>query len=153
MEHDAHPLRVQIHRLVSLDAGVTKTELVRKLNVAAGTIHYHLGRMESSSRIQSFVQGQQRHLFLPNVPIRVQRVVVQVRHPLRCDILRALCNLGDLSSTQLANALELSTSSLNRALSRLVRAGLVEKAGRYRPQYSVAQESSLRDLIHELLLV
>lgn len=135
------PVRERILECVLMQPGLSKSELQRDLGLGWGTIHHHLGHLESLGQVVSRPHRGQRHVFPAGVAPVMQRLLAEMRDPQKAALTELLQEVETLSCAEAANLLDLPFKAVQRRLADLAKQGILVRRGTYRPQYSLAASS------------
>ncbi|MFB6107832.1 MAG: winged helix-turn-helix transcriptional regulator [Haloplanus sp.] len=140
--------RREIYQAIDHAPGVHFRALLRRLDYAKGTVQYHLRWLESHGLVESETDGEftryyPAHELEPDDKARLSAL----RRTYSREIIAHLVADGPLTTTDLAERIDKSRSTISWHLSRLHDAGFVEKRrdGR-RVEYGLVDEERLLKL-------
>lgn len=130
--------RRRIREAVALEPGLSMSELSDAVGLAAGTLTYHVRRLEAQGDIRRCRVGRRVHLYSASLPDRYARWDAVLRDDASAAILRCLLDARRWSVAQLARAVGQSSRTTRRRVQHLVDANLAEAEGEVQPRFSAA---------------
>ena len=143
--------RRRIYELIRDSPGVHLRELERRLDLVVGSLQYHLQFLEKNNLISQFKDEEYVRYFVKERALsRNEREILYFLRRKGCrHILMNLLRDTDMNNKELSAAVGLSPSTVSWNLSKLVKAGMIEKdrAGRT-SNFTIVDP----DLVAELLI-
>lgn len=119
-------------REVDVNPGIFKSELCRRLGLGWGTVSHHVQRLHASDALVIEIVAGKVCLFPRDTPQEQRlRLVASMRSERFLSYLEA----GPITVPALCEASGLTRRVVQRKMDELLRAGLVDRNGRYRPVY------------------
>lgn len=120
--------RREIYRTIHDAPGIHVRALQRDLEYAKGTIQYHLRWLESHDLVESEADGDLTRYYPARTLDQTEKTTLSaLRRQYSRQIIAHLAADGPLTTSDLADRIEKSASTVSWHLSRLHEAGLVEK--------------------------
>jgi predicted transcriptional regulator len=114
--------RGMIRGFIYADPGIHYNEIVRRLKLGNGTATHHLMMLEKEGYIKSVSDGNLKRFY----PAEMKIIEAPPRlEPVQKVILKAIQESEGLSQREIARALDLSYSTVNRHVTKLAKLGLV----------------------------
>jgi predicted transcriptional regulator len=132
-------VRTRILETVVADPGINKSELSRQLDVAWGTVCYHVAALVRDGLVASEAAGRERSLFPPGIDPRLRPALAATREPEAKRVLQALRAVRQANLFELAETTQLSRKVVRRHLASLMMAGLVINPALGRPRYMLTE--------------
>lgn len=121
-------VRAQVLDLVGREPGIHSREIVRGLDAAEGQIAYHLGVLAREKHLVSIgTPGFRRWFVTGRYSPDQMRAIATLRDPTRGRVYDAVVAKPGASLSEVADAIGVSLPQTSRAVSALVRGGLVER--------------------------
>lgn len=122
-----------IEKEIQRDPGVTQIELQGEMELAWGTINYHVSKLLALEKIKAYRLEPSNHLFSPDIPDEVMPAIAALRRPNAQEILSGLDEPRQLF--ELREECGLGKNVVRSHLQRLTQTGLVQTEGKHRPKY------------------
>lgn len=121
-------VRERIFEAIKAEPGVSASELARRTDVSWGTTMYHLDVLEQTKMISSMRDGRYRRYFQNGAGLTATKQVVAIlRNPITERVATCVETTPGVTQKDLAAAMDMSPQALHWHLTRLVKAGVVEK--------------------------
>ena len=127
---DGELRRQQMLQMIRSNPGIVKTDLCKQLDLAWGTVDYHLRFLAQRGYIQMRLWARRTHIFLAVEGGKQE----QYLHGNQL-ILQALHQLGHAGVSELAKATGMGQMAIRKRMSILVAANLVEPGKQYHRRY------------------
>lgn len=121
---------------VAQNPGIFKSEVCRRLALGWGTVSHHVRRLQDSGQLNVELVAGRACLFLPHIAHSQRLRLVTL---MRSEQFLVHLERGPTTVPELCRVSGLSRRVVQRKLDELLRAGVVERAGHYRPTYSMAR--------------
>jgi len=134
--------------------GVTAADLARDMRINMGTIRYHLFVLTMNHKVATHKESEKFLRYFKNSGAYTQEDREYLSLVRRKPLHKILCALTDkpmLSSSDLAEELDISLTAVNRHVNELVEKGIVEKLPGTERGYAYAIKARHRERIKELL--
>lgn len=134
---DSHVSRAIVQVTVEREPGIHVSEIAERTGLSWHTVDYHLGVLRRSGRVVLQRKGRNRCVFPTSIPRRQRRWLASLRADPARAILLALLEDPGQGIPALARRTGLSMKVVRRRVADLVRAGILTRAGTWRPVYAV----------------
>ncbi|MDY7080940.1 MAG: metalloregulator ArsR/SmtB family transcription factor [Halobacteria archaeon] len=139
--------RREIYQTIDENPGIHFRELLRRLDYAQGTLQYHLRWLEDENLIQESQDSDFTRYYTRGFETEDKRTMNALRREYSRRIIAYLSREGELTTSELAELVGKSNSTVSWHLSRLHDAGIVEKKREGRSVlYSLKDESKVKRL-------
>lgn len=148
---DDKTLDSKIIEYINKNPGVHFNDLLRALNLAAGTLQYHLNKMEQQKQIIVIRKEYKTLYFPPSLrDPQDQKIMILLRQKIPRNLLLILLEHKEKSGHELTKLLSITKSTLSYYTKRLEELGILKTAieGREK-RFSVAQPEKVAQLLSE----
>ena len=145
------PLADSIVSYISSHPGIHFNDLLRALNIAAGTLQYHLNQMEGSEAIIVHRKRYYTRYFPPEMKDPTdQKIMVLLRQRIPRSLLLHLLEFQENTGTELTKVLNITKSTLSYYTTRLEKLGMlnIKVVGREK-RFSVVGPQRIANLLKE----
>lgn len=123
-----HDVRRSLLQALKRQPGLSFPELKQQCGLAAGTVEWHLDKLEEENFITASKDGRTRRYFPTETPPEMKEAMLQLRHASRRELVsRVLRAPGQTPQGELATRMGLSHATVHHHAKRLMEAGLLEK--------------------------
>lgn len=137
--------RKKTYDAVAENPGIHLRELDRKIDVALGTIRYHLRVLEKRKLIISKKEGKYKRYYAKGeIDHSDKERLAFLRKELPRTVILFLMEYPGSSHKELSNALDVAPSTISYHLKKMKKANIVEKRG---GDYHVKNEEEIADLL------
>jgi predicted transcriptional regulator len=130
--------RQEILTLLRAEPGLTKTQLCSRLDLAWGTIHYHLRLLREEQEIVERSAWGRRRFYTADTPTPEALLLPLLRDGTAPQIISAVHESPGIGIGGLSHRLAMSRKVVRRHLSALVGTGVLEKTPQFRARYFVS---------------
>jgi DNA-binding transcriptional ArsR family regulator len=131
--------REEILNLLRKEPGLTKTQLCRKLDLAWGTIYYHLRLLRDDRELVERSAWGRRRFYTMDTPSPEALLLPLLRDVTVPQILAAVSESPGIGIGDLSEHLALSRKVVRRHLAALVRSGILTRTPQFRAQYFLSE--------------
>jgi predicted transcriptional regulator len=156
-EQALHPTQRRLLELLDEEPGLNHTEICDELDLARGTVQYHLRELEDGDRIHSVSSGRETHYFRANVSVEEAEKLALVRAGRAMEILKAVREDPGLMQRELLAEIGMTRKVLrgyvdDLADEELVQERAVGRKRRYFPTETYEELEALLDCGGEIVV-
>jgi predicted transcriptional regulator len=123
-----HDVRRSLLNALKRQPGLSFPELKRQCGLAAGTVEWHLDKLEDEGFITASKDGRTRRYFPSDTPPDMKEAMVQLQNASRRELVsRVLRAPAEVPQGELATRMGLSHATVHHHAKRLMEADLLEK--------------------------
>jgi predicted transcriptional regulator len=135
--------RTEIYEFIQANPGVQFRGICNELGLSIGLAQFHLGVLTKAGLVSFFRDGKYKRFFeSKRFSLRQMRIIALLRHDTARDILRVMLEKKQISHSELAHEVSITSQGLTWQINRLQKEGLIQEVKeRTRIEYSLNSTS------------